>query len=137
MHNARLRFQLILLLSLFCAVFCSAQTTSLLIPTLERQVQEVKSFDGEDDTDLRPIAEILKDKTVIGLGEGTHGTREFYLYKARLIKYLILHQNLKLVLFESNMAGLDLENQSALFSIYQTREVTDLINWIKAYLGPE
>ncbi|MES2454909.1 MAG: erythromycin esterase family protein [Bacteroidota bacterium] len=105
----------------------------MLIPALDRGVQEVKSFDSEDETDLLPIGDILKDKTVIGLGEGTHGTREFYLYKARLIKYLILHQNLKLVLFESNMSGLDLESQYSLFSIYRTREITDLIDWIKAY----
>ncbi|MES2515895.1 MAG: erythromycin esterase family protein [Bacteroidota bacterium] len=111
----------------------SAQNISPLLSALNQQVTVIKSFDSEDDSDILPIGKILKDKTLIGLGEGTHGTREFYLYKARLIKYLILHQNLKLVLFESNMSGLDLYNQYSLFSIYRTQEIFDLISWIKTY----
>jgi erythromycin esterase len=124
----------LIILFLLTAVHVSpAQTISPLISGLNQNVQEIKSFDSEDDSDILPVGEILKDKTLIGLGEGTHGTREFYLYKARLIKYLILNQNLKLILFESNMSGLDLYNQHSLFSIYRTQEIFELINWIKTY----
>lgn len=131
MPKIKRTLKLIILFLLAIVHVSSAQTISPLISGLNQHVREIKSFDSEVDSDVVPISEILKDKTLIGLGEGTHGTREFYQYKSRLIKYLILHQNLKLILFESNMSGLDLKNQSSLFSIYRTKEIFDLINWIK------
>jgi erythromycin esterase len=126
-----------------------AQTEPGLINAINKQALEITAFDTDDYSGLTAIGDILKDKKVIGLGEGTHGTREFFLYKSMLIKYLIRQYNLKLVLIESNMSGIDGLNdyvcnnlnmdlktviwRSSLFAIYQTQEVADLLTWIKTY----
>lgn len=47
---------------------------------------------------LRPVFE---SATVIGLGEATHGTREFFDCKHRLLRYLITELDLRLIGFES------------------------------------
>lgn len=40
-----------------------------------------------DDIDF--LSKILKEKEIISLGEATHGTKEIYAYKDRLIRYLV------------------------------------------------
>lgn len=47
-------------------------------------VEAGKGFD-----DLQPLKEILKDVKVVGLGEATHGTREFFQIKHRLLEFLV------------------------------------------------
>src|SRR4051794_24028009 len=44
---------------------------------------------GNDFSDLQPLKQILKDVRVVGLGENTHGTREFFQVKHRLLEFLV------------------------------------------------
>src|SRR5438105_3644599 len=39
--------------------------------------------------DLRPFAQMIGNAHVIGLGEGTHGTREFFRMKHRILELLV------------------------------------------------
>jgi erythromycin esterase len=43
----------------------------------------------DDDSDMAPLGAMLGDATVIGMGEGTHGTREFFDLKHRAFRYLV------------------------------------------------
>lgn len=43
----------------------------------------------DNDADLAPFGAMLGDATVIGMGEGTHGTREFFDLKHRVFRYLV------------------------------------------------
>ncbi|WP_448634457.1 erythromycin esterase family protein [Pedobacter panaciterrae] len=142
-------YVLFLLFFLLNTKISFGQSGFQLINAINKQALEIPSFTDDDSSELAALGDILKDKKVIGLGEATHGTREFFVYKAKLIRYLIKNHNLKLVLFESNMSGLDglnnyIQNkttgdlntvikQSWLFSIYRTQEVADLIEWIRIY----
>lgn len=56
-----------------------------------------------DFADLTPIGEALADARVIGLGEATHGTREFFRLKHRLIRYLVEKQGLRSFAIEANL----------------------------------
>lgn len=40
--------------------------------------------------DLRPLRTILRDARVVGLGEVTHGSREFFQVKHRVLEYLVM-----------------------------------------------
>ncbi|TKC07336.1 erythromycin esterase family protein [Pedobacter frigoris] len=133
-----------------CAVNAHAQQNgSMLLDALNHRIFELKSFDSTDTSEFSMLKKEISGFKVIGLGEATHGTREFYLYKAKLIKYLVEHQGLRVLVFESDMvgmesindyvlnkAGLTLEKAMSnygLFDIYRTQEVADLIQWIKAF----
>ncbi|MCP4659867.1 MAG: hypothetical protein GY856_31070, partial [bacterium] len=39
--------------------------------------------------DLRPVRELIGDARVVGLGEATHGTREFFQLKHRMLEFLV------------------------------------------------
>ena len=50
----------------------------------------VKSFEaGHGFEDLQPLKKILKDVQIVGLGEATHGTREFFQFKHRMLEFLV------------------------------------------------
>ncbi|MBZ0099596.1 MAG: erythromycin esterase family protein, partial [Taibaiella sp.] len=57
-----------------------------------------------DNSDLTFLKDVLKDKTVIGLGEATHGTREFFQMKHRLVKFLVEEMGYRQFAIESNFA---------------------------------
>lgn len=45
--------------------------------------------DSSDNSDLKAFAPSFAKKHVIGLGEATHGTHEFYTVKLRILQYLL------------------------------------------------
>ncbi|SDH45623.1 erythromycin esterase [Pedobacter terrae] len=130
--------------------------------TLNAQ-NKVESYTKELNLLIKPIAtdgdgqitqtgvpsSILDDKYIIGLGESTHGTKEFNLYRFALIKELILKQNVKMVVMEtdycysktlnnylisdSNDSLIKYITKTGLYGIYRTQEVFEMLNWIKQY----
>src|SRR5687767_874114 len=50
-----------------------------------------------DTSDLQPIKTWLDGVRVIGLGDGTHGTHEYYTIKKRLIDFLAREEGITLV----------------------------------------
>jgi erythromycin esterase len=57
--------------------------------------------------DISFLDGILRDKEVVSLGEVTHGTREVFAYKDRLIRYLVSKMNYKVIAFEADYSGLE------------------------------
>jgi len=45
----------------------------------------------------------LADKKIVGLGEATHGTSEFFKAKFKIFKYLVEHHNYKVFAFEADV----------------------------------
>ena len=56
-----------------------------------------------DHADLAPVGDALDDACIVGLGEATHGTREFFQLKHRIIRHMIERQGLRLVTIETNL----------------------------------
>ena len=96
--------------------------------------------------DLHAIGPYLKGCKILGLGEATHGTRDFFALKARIIRYGVEHLGFKIVAFEApfDLEGLNdyiLEGNGELqekmreldYWIWQTEEVRDLISWLRRY----
>ena len=137
------------LLTVFAGSVFGQHDIASLSTALNHRIVEVKSFDDTDNSEFSAFKSRLSAAKVIGLGEATHGTKEFYQYKAKLIKYLVMHENLRVLIFESDMVGMEIINDyvlnkidkplsiilrnSSLFDIYRTQEVADLLEWIKAY----
>ena len=100
-----------------------------------------------DDADLAFFAEELKDVQILALGESTHGTREIFQMKHRMISYLIENHDFKLVTIEAGVEpcrhideyvrhgrgelGRALSKQS--YWTWDTLEVTHMLEWMREY----
>ncbi|MDH6579321.1 erythromycin esterase family protein [Kitasatospora sp. MAP5-34] len=60
------------------------------VHALERAAHPLRSTEpGPDTADLRPLGAMIGDATVVGLGEATHGSHEFFTLKERVFRYLV------------------------------------------------
>lgn len=53
--------------------------------------------------DIAPVVDRVADADVIGLGECTHGTREFIDLKHRILRHLVIEHGVRAVALESNL----------------------------------
>src|SRR5262245_43295749 len=58
---------------------------------------------GNGFEDLRPLKEFIGDARVVALGECTHGTREVFQMKHRLVEYLASELGFTIFSIEANM----------------------------------
>lgn len=95
---------------------------------------------------INNISDQLKGQLIVGLGEGTHGTKEFNEIRSEISKRLIDKNDFKIVAFESAYGDAALLNEALnadkdvntilknyITSIWQTKEIEDLLTWIQAY----
>lgn len=100
-----------------------------------------------EDDDLRWLDD-LSEKRVIGLGEATHGTKEFFQMKGRIFSYLAENHRYKTFGFEADFAESfyinqyvqggpgDLTNimdQHMHFWTWRTIEVRDILQWMRSF----
>lgn len=60
---------------------------------------------GSGFEDLQPLKDALRDVRVVGLGEGTHGTREFFQFKHRLFEFLVREMGVRVLAFEGSQSA--------------------------------
>ena len=119
-----------------------------IISELDRAGFPLKSLNPNDDlSDLVQLQDIFKDKSIVALGEATHGTREFFTVKHRLIQYLVAQMGFRTFVIEADFAGAGLMNDyisigkgtidSALKGLtvgfWFTQEFVELVDWMKHY----
>ena len=97
--------------------------------------------------DLQPLKGIVGDAHLVALGEATHGTREFFQLKHRLLEFLASEMGFTIFGIEATMPeAFDLNEYvltgvgdpaQALTGLYfwtwNTEEVLDLIRWMRRY----
>lgn len=77
-----------------------------IVIILDEYIVPIKTVDPDSSfADIGFLKVTLKDKQVIGLGEGTHGSHEFFRYKDRLIRFLVAELHFKAIAFESDFAA--------------------------------
>lgn len=100
--------------------------------------------------DLAPFLELAASRSVVGLGEATHGTREAFQLKHRLIRALAERGSLRTVAFECGLAAARLIDEyvrrgrgsarEALaqqgYWCWENQEVLELIEWLKEHNAP-
>jgi erythromycin esterase-like protein len=101
---------------------------------------------GNGFADLEPLRAMIGDARVVGLGEGTHGTREFFQAKHRLLEFLASEMGFSIFSIEANMPEAYALNDyvqggqgdvNALiggmyFWTWNTEEVRDMVEWMRA-----
>lgn len=98
------------------------------------------------DADLVLFSRIVGNARVVGLGESTHGTSEFFQLKHRLLEYLVRRQGFDLFAIEANQLAVERLNafvlrgegtardaMRVLFRVWNTEEVLALVEWMRAY----
>ena len=102
---------------------------------------------GTDNTDLQPLKDIVGDARIVSLGEPTHGNREVFQLKHRLIEYLVTEMGFNIFALECPFGeAYDINRyvvdgigspEKALAGIYvwtwDAQEVLDLLKWLRAY----
>jgi len=97
--------------------------------------------------DLAPLRERIGEARVVGLGEATHGTREFFQLKHRLFEFLVEEMGFTVFAIEANWPESLAINDYVLhgkgnakdalagiyFWIWNTEEVLALIEWMRRY----
>jgi erythromycin esterase-like protein len=98
-----------------------------------------------DDGDLEPLLPLLAGRRVVALGEATHGTREFFRLKDRLVRFLVRRANFTTFALEISPEGAQAvsryvsdgtgDPKEALerfeFWTWQTEEVLALVEWLR------
>ncbi|MBF9238034.1 erythromycin esterase family protein [Hymenobacter sp. BT683] len=97
---------------------------------------------------VRPLIEQMGDKKVVALGEGTHGTAEFYKLRFWLTRILMEDKGFTQVALENSYGDCYRLNQALhsatlddlkplmkkhLLSIWQNRETEEMLNWMHTY----
>ncbi|HEV8242020.1 MAG TPA: erythromycin esterase family protein [Thermoanaerobaculia bacterium] len=97
-------------------------------------------------TDLEALLPRLRGARVIAMGEATHGTREFFQLKHRVLELLVAKGGVRTFAIEANelpvralgdyVLGAELPKGDAmggLFAVWKTEEVLALVEWLRAW----
>jgi erythromycin esterase len=98
-------------------------------------------------TDLRPLAASVDDAAIVGLGEATHGSRECFELKHRLVRYLVEERGWRSFAIEANFSeALAVDDyvvrgegdpREALDGMYfwtiNTEEVLAMVEWMRGF----
>ncbi|WP_247728556.1 erythromycin esterase family protein [Halovivax limisalsi] len=128
-----------------------AHTRPLSPPRLDAIREHTISFDISDPDvgidKVESLRERLEPARVVGLGESTHGTREFFQLKHRLVRHLVTEHDVRAIALESNFAetlaideyvvhgtgSLDLALDGIYFWTWTVESVRDLFEWLRSF----
>lgn len=101
----------------------------------------------EDDADIEKLKSLVGDAKIVSLGEGTHGTSEFFKMKHRIVKFLAEKMGFTVFAIEANMPEARRVNDYILYGkgdskealagmyfwTWNTQEVLDMIEWMRRF----
>ncbi len=102
---------------------------------------------GHGFEDLQPLEKWIGDARIVALGEATHGTREFFQLKHRLLEFLVTEMGFTVFGIEATMPEAFDVNEYVLtgkgdagkalaglfFWTWDTEEVLEMIEWMRRY----
>src|SRR5579863_488234 len=102
---------------------------------------------GHGFDDLQPLGQMVGNARIVELGEATHGTREFFQLKHRVIEYLASQKGFTIFSIEGNMPEAYRLNDYVLHGVgdpkellkglyfwtWNTQEVLDMILWMREF----
>jgi erythromycin esterase len=98
-------------------------------------------------SDLSFLDTIVNQKQIVGMGEATHGSKEFFEMKQRMFTYLVTKHHYKIFAIEADFAATQQINDYVLngigdakealknngYSIWYTAELLNTIQWMRYY----
>lgn len=110
-------------------------------------LKTVEPSDNDDFSDLMPLKDFIGSARIVALGEGTHGTSEFFRMKHRLVRFLVQETGFNTFAIEANWPEARRVNDYVLngegdpaqtiagmgFWTWTTQEVLDMIEWMRRH----
>jgi erythromycin esterase len=102
---------------------------------------------GHGSDDLQPLKSLFADATIIGMGEATHGTREFVEVRHRLLEFLATEMRFNTLMIEASDSDMRAANEYVLHEtgdpakilsecgtlMWDTEEFLATLSWIRSY----
>lgn len=102
---------------------------------------------GHGFADMQPLKKIIDKARIVSLGEATHGTREFFQLKHRMLEFLVSEMGFNIFAIEATMPESFDINEYVLtgkgdpakglagiyFWTWDTEEVLEMIQWMRHY----
>lgn len=102
---------------------------------------------GHGFADMQPLKKIVGDARIVSLGEATHGSREFFQLKHRMLEFLATEKGFTIFSIEANMPEAYRLNDYVLngngdpaqlikgmyFWTWNTQEVLDMVLWMREF----
>jgi erythromycin esterase len=102
---------------------------------------------GHGFDDMQPLKKVVGDARIVSLGEATHGTREFFQLKHRMLEFLATQMGFTIFSIEANMPEAYKLNDFVLhgqgdplklisgmyFWTWNTEEVLDMVLWMREF----
>ena len=142
----KLKFISTCLISILCLTACSKVNENPEVKALKKSVIPISTVEaGNGFKDLMPLKDILKDKKIVGMGEATHGTSEFFKMKHRFFEFLVEEMGYRVFVMECDggagqvindyiLKGEDnVENSLDGLGLYRTEEIKNMVKWMKEY----
>lgn len=148
------------LVNMFGASLAHTQYQGLTSPTEKPPLQAVSQWvrnsaipirttnPSSELDDLAPLKQLVGDARIVALGEASHGAREFFQLKHRIVELLVTQLGFSILAIEANMPEAFRLNDylltgqgdvgkllKALSPIFNTREFLALILWMREYNG--
>ncbi|MET7689547.1 erythromycin esterase family protein [Streptomyces sp. NPDC005483] len=129
----------------------SAQHTERVVTAIERSAHTLKSTDPEGGLrDLEALGRMVGSAKVVGLGEATHGSRDFFRMKHRVFRYLVEEKGFRSFSLElpwssgvrlneyvldgkGDLDDIAREEFQGSYRIWNNRDYLDLIAWMRDY----
>lgn len=119
-----------------------------VVPWLRQNAVPLTTAEAEHGfADMKPIRDIVGNARVVSLGEATHGTREFFQLKHRMLEYLVTEMGFEVFGIEASFPEALVVNDYVLhgkgdaaaaiagmgFWTWDTEEVLALVEWMRRY----
>ncbi len=126
----------------------STEETTELHTWLKENAIHLNSVEaGSGFEDMQPLKAIIGDARIVALGEATHGTREFFQIKHRMVEFLVSEMDFTVFAIEATLGGAFELNDYVLtgngdperalgalvYPAWNTEEVLALVNWMREY----
>ena len=120
----------------------------VVIAELKDNLIAIKSVEaGNGFDDLQPLKRVFKNVRLVGLGEETHGTREFFQFKHRMLEFLVKEMGFRVFALEASYSACQTINDYVMgkmndgakaldsqgFWTWNTEEVRAMMDWMRAY----
>lgn len=123
--------------------------TTSLVETLDQELVPLTTDPAQWTDDELQFLDAVSNQAIVGLGEATHGSSEFFRAKHRILKYLVENHGFKIFAIEADFGESIFINQAVLnsdksqieslmkskmlFWTWRTNEVRDMLYWMCDY----
>jgi erythromycin esterase len=119
-----------------------------VIAWLKKDAIPLKTVEaGKGFEDLQPLKRVFKSVRFVGLGEETHGSREFFQFKHRMVEFLVKEMGFRVFAIEASYSGCQRINDYVMgrtddgaaaldsqgFWTWNTEEVRAMLDWMRQY----